>query len=78
MELLLTKHAEERLAERNILPADLKAAFQNKVRTTAGEPGTVWVHGYAGGRILKVCVPAVDVLSDQVVVITAAWEGNNG
>lgn len=35
-----------------------------------GEPGTIWIRGYAaGGRVLKVCVRT----ADQEYVVTAAW-----
>ena len=65
----LTKHAQERIAERGISEEQLYAALAHEQRRTPGQPGTIWIHGQvAGGRILKVCVRA-----DLSAVITAAW-----
>ncbi|MFJ6900095.1 DUF4258 domain-containing protein [Streptomyces hokutonensis] len=70
MDLELSSHAERRMATRGISRADIESALSRVIRTTPGQPGSVWVHGYAsGGRVLKVCVSA----TDHRKVITAAW-----
>lgn len=71
MELRITAHAMQRLQERRITTADLESALTRRIGTPMpGEPGTVWIRGYAaGGRILKVCVDA----ADEARIITAAW-----
>lgn len=64
-------HAEKKMAQRGITREDVEAALRRRVgNPSPGEPGTIWIRGYAGGsRILKVCVP----IADQDFVITAAW-----
>jgi len=62
------------MAKRVITEQDVESALRRRVgNPEPGEPGTIWLRGYAaGGRILKVCVP----MDDQEYVITAAWPGN--
>jgi hypothetical protein len=58
------------MARRGITDADVEQALRQRFgNPSPGEPGTIWIHGHAGGRILKVCVP----MDDQEFVITAAW-----
>ena len=59
------------MIERGITEQDVETAFRRRVGSPApGQPGTVWILGYAAGsRILKVCVP----MADPEYVITAAW-----
>ena len=55
---------------RGILEPDLEWALQHGIERTPGQPGSIWIKGYApGGRILKVCVR----INDPTYVITAAW-----
>jgi hypothetical protein len=72
-DLTYSKHARERMAEREVTEADVEAALAHPIGAPGpGEPGTVWIRGYAvGGRILKVCVRA----DDHSYVITVAWPG---
>lgn len=72
MAIQISTHAQERMAQRGITSADVEAALSRRIgQPGAGQPGTIWVRGYAaGGSILKVCVRA----SDEKYVITAAWE----
>jgi hypothetical protein len=59
------------MQRRGISEQDVEAALRRRRGApTPGEPGTLWVWGFAaGGRILKVCVQT----ADQEYVITAAW-----
>lgn len=61
------------MAERGITERDVETALQRPIgQPEPGEPGTIWIRGYAAGsRILKVCVPT----TDQDFVITTAWPG---
>ena len=70
-EVEYANHAEDRLRERGITKADVEWALRHRIgNPDAGEPGTVWIRGYAvGGRIVKVCVRA----DDHYYVITAVW-----
>ncbi len=62
------------MAERAISEEDVEAALSRPSREpTPGQPGTIWLWGYAAGsRILKVCVPT----TDHEFVITSAWPGS--
>jgi hypothetical protein len=66
----LSKHAEERMADRDISEEDIRRALNRR----SGEPrvgnnGTIVVLGYATrGRILKVVLTP-----DQEEIITLAW-----
>jgi hypothetical protein len=58
------------MAKRGVTEDDVSQALRQRVNTSPGEPGSVWVHGYtSGGRILKVCVDT----HDREFVITVAW-----
>ena len=59
------------MAERGITDDDLAWALGRPYGLPfPGEPGTMWLRGYAsGGRILKVCVRA----AEPDFVITAVW-----
>jgi hypothetical protein len=49
---------------------DVEQALNRPTGNRPGEPGTIWIHGYATrGRILSVCVR----LRDRRYVVTAAW-----
>jgi hypothetical protein len=69
-----SKHAREKMAERGISEEDVESALSRPSgNPTPGQPGTIWLWGYAAGsRILKVCVP----MADHEFVITAAWPGS--
>ncbi|MGH8895646.1 MAG: DUF4258 domain-containing protein [Egibacteraceae bacterium] len=69
--LKLSQHALDRLRERGILEDDVRWALARRIgRSEPGQPGSVWIRGYAsGGRILKVCVRQ----DDESRVITAVW-----
>jgi len=71
VELNVSAHARKRLLERGITEHDLTSALSRRIGAPGpGEPGTLWIRGYAaGGRILRVCVDA----ADQTRIITAAW-----
>jgi hypothetical protein len=60
------------MTERGITDDDVAWALTRRVGSPQpGEPGTLWIRGYAAGsRILKVCVRA----TDESFVITAAWQ----
>lgn len=66
-------HARRRMQSRAITEIDVERALRHRIGDPApGEPGTIWIRGYAvGGRILKVCVRT----ADQEYVVTAAWPG---
>jgi hypothetical protein len=57
------------MAERGVTEEDIQWALRRRQRTAAGSPGTIWVWGYARGRLLKVNVNA----DDQEYVRTVAW-----
>lgn len=66
----LSKHAEERMADRGISEEDVRRALNRR----SGKPrvasnGNIVVLGYAtGGRILKIVLTP-----DQKEIITLAW-----
>jgi hypothetical protein len=62
-------YARRRMAERGVTEEDIRWALRRPQRTAAGSPGTIWVYGYARGRLLKVNVNA----DDQEYVRTVAW-----
>lgn len=64
-------HARRQMQKRAISEADVERALRQRIgHPGPGEPGTIWVRGFAiGGRILKVCVRT----ADQRYVVTAAW-----
>jgi hypothetical protein len=59
------------MARRGITELDVESALRRRIGDpNPGQPGSIWVTGYAAGRkILKVCVS----VTDQEYVITAAW-----
>lgn len=66
------RHALERMRQRGITTNDVERALHLQIgHPEPGEPGSIWIRGYAvGGRILKVCVR-----TDRSYVITVAWPG---
>ena len=64
-------HARRRMQSRAITETDVEQALNRRIgHPSPGEPGTVWIRGFAGGgRILKVCVRT----ADHGYVVTAAW-----
>lgn len=70
------RHARDRMDEREVTEQDVEQALSRRIGSPdAGQPGSVWIRGYAaGGRILKVCVRA----DDHQYVITVAWVGQGG
>jgi len=54
--------------EREVTEAQVGMALSRRIKEDAGEPGTIWVWGYAGNRVLKVCLQATEDL-----VRTVAW-----
>lgn len=71
-DLHVTIHAEDRLVERGITREQVERALQRPSGDPyPGEPGSIWIKGYADGeRILKVCVR----VDDHAFVITAVWD----
>jgi hypothetical protein len=59
------------MAKRAITEEDVERALRQRLgQPGPGQPGTMWIRGFAiGGRILKVCVRT----ADQNFVVTAAW-----
>lgn len=71
MPVEITSHARGRMADRRVTEEDIHSALRREFHRSAGQPGTVWIHGHAlGGRVLKVCVEIGD---DLMRVITVAW-----
>lgn len=71
MDLTFDSHAMDRMSQRGVTSDDVEWAIRRQIREDAGEPGTIWIVGYAAGRrILKVCVRT----DDKTYVITVAWE----
>ena len=70
------KHVRERMEDREVTEQDVEQALSRRIGTPEpGEPGSIWIRGYAaGGRILKVCVRS----DDTGFVITVAWPGEGG
>jgi len=68
----VTIHGEARLLERGITRDQVERALQRRTgEPSPGEPGSIWLKGYADGqRILKVCVR----VDDHSFVITAVWD----
>jgi hypothetical protein len=71
MSLRYSKHAREQMELRGVTEPDVEQAIAHPIGAPeAGQPGTLWIRGFAvGGRILKVNVPALD----RDFVITVAW-----
>ena len=59
------------MAKRAITEADVERALRQRIGSPSpGDPGTIWLRGFAvGGRILKLCVP----IDDQTFIISLAW-----
>jgi hypothetical protein len=59
------------MAKRAISEADVERALRQRIgRPGPGQPGIIWIRGFAiGGRTLKVCVRT----AQQNYVVTAAW-----
>lgn len=67
-----SRHALEKMAQRGITREEVEAALARPAgHPTPGQPGTIWIWGHAGSRILKVCVR----VHDRQFVITAVWPG---
>ncbi len=68
--LRLSKHAEERMAERDISEEDIRRALDHgSGEPRVGNNGTIVVLGYAAhGRILKIVLTP-----DQEEIVTMAW-----
>jgi hypothetical protein len=67
-----SRHALEKMEERGITREEVEAALARPAGLpTPGQPGSIWIWGHAGSRILKVCVR----VNDRQFVITAAWPG---
>ncbi len=71
-EPFLPEYAQKRMRERSVTDDDVKWALRRPVGDPApGQPGSVWIEGYASGnRILRVCVR----IDDHNYVITVAWK----
>jgi hypothetical protein len=70
MNLQFSDHARQRMAERMIAEDDVAWALRHRRGApTPGALGTLWIWGYASGRVLKVCVR----INDQSYVVPAAW-----
>ena len=71
MAIRYSRHAREQMLLRGVSEADVEQALTHPHGPPeAGQPGTVWIRGFAvGGRILKVAVRALD----REFVITVAW-----
>jgi hypothetical protein len=75
MQMEYSQHAERRMYARGISKDDVAWALKRPCGDRPGEPGTVWIEGWAsGGRILAVCV----TLPDRQFVITVAWADEEG
>jgi hypothetical protein len=65
-----SRHARKRMEERGITEEDVRRALDRQTGDRPGEPGTMWIEGFAvGGRILSVCV----TLPSRRHVTTVAW-----
>jgi len=63
-------HARQQMPRRGITEEDVEWALKRPCGNRPGEPGTVWIQGYAsGGRILEVCVK----LPERRFITTVAW-----
>lgn len=75
-QLRYSNHARKRMAERGIHEEDVAWALRRPAGSPeAGEPGTIWLPGYAAsGRILRVCVRT----TDREYIVTLAWRDEGG
>jgi Domain of unknown function (DUF4258) len=66
-----SSHARRQMQKRGITEADVERALNQRIGPPGpGQPGTIWIRGFAiGGRVLKVCVRT----NDHNYVVTAAW-----
>lgn len=72
MAVQISNHAAERLQARGVTRDQVVRALRRTIgNPEPGQPGSVWIKGYAErARILKVCVRA----DDHSFVITAVWQ----
>lgn len=73
-DLFFTGHARRQMHRRKIEELDVELALKRETSRGPADPGTIWITGHARRRPLKVCVE----LSDNTVVITAAWPDEQG
>ena len=71
MRLTYSNHARQQMRRRAVTEEDVERALARTVGNRPGEPGTIWIHGFAtGGRVLSVCVK----LDNRRYVVTVAWQ----
>jgi hypothetical protein len=57
MQIEYSQHAQQMMRRREITEEDVEWALKRPCGNRPGEPGTVWIRGYAAERrILEVCV----------------------
>ena len=68
----LPDYARTRMQERGVTEDDVMWALRRTIGAPGpGQPGSVWIEGYASGnRVLRVCVQ----IDDHNHVITVAWK----
>jgi Domain of unknown function (DUF4258) len=70
-----SQHAKRQMRRRGITEQDVDWALKRPCGNRPGEPGTVWLRGFAaGGRILEVCVR----LPERRFITTIAWVDEEG
>jgi hypothetical protein len=67
---IITLNARDQMRRRGITDENVEQALRRPVGNRPGEPGTIWIRGTTGGRILEVCV----TLADKSYVVTVAWK----
>lgn len=75
MNLRFVDHALERMTERGIGEAEVRRAIERSIGhpVPGNRPDTIVIRGYAGARVLKVVLNAVD----RELVVSAYWEGRS-
>jgi predicted alpha/beta-fold hydrolase len=65
-----SKHARDQMQRRGVTEDDVEWALKRQTGDRPGEPGTLWIEGWAvGGRILSVWL----TLPSKRFVVTVAW-----
>jgi hypothetical protein len=68
--LTYSNHARDQMRRRGITDENVEQALRRPVGNRPGEPGTIWLKGITGGRVLEFCV----TLADKNYVVTVAWK----
>jgi N-acetylmuramic acid 6-phosphate (MurNAc-6-P) etherase len=75
MRIILTTHAKDRMTERAITMADIRAALEDVLMSWSTNKGLCYVGPGTSGQELKVVVKPPGMVGEnpKMIVITVAW-----